>query len=347
MSVFRRAGSPYFYTAFQIGGARFLRSTGKTTEREAQAEAKRIRAAIKGEVAKRRAADALTLDQAFGKYWTEHAEKTLSPTWRAEVFRYSQQIITMVPATTLVEHVDDALIDEFVQARVRDGAGSYAINRALAVWRRVHNLASKRWKQRTHAIDWSEFVNKEHKRVRSLTRDEARILIEKSPLELARAIRWSLLTGCRKAETYSLRWDDIDLVVGKAVVVAKGGRRHTVWLSDDARALLEEIPRRGQFVFFKSGQRTQFDKALAAAGIQDFRWHDLRHTFATWMRQEGVALEVVQRALGHADLATTERYAHVADAEVLAAMQKVWIQPTSKAASPANIVRLSSVKSVR
>ena len=57
--------------------------------------------------------------------------------------------------------------------------------------------------------------------------------------------------------------------------------------------------------------------------------------------------EAALRALGHADLATTERYAHVADAEVLAAMQKVVIQQTSKGASPANIVRLSAVKTVR
>lgn len=347
MPVFKRAGSPYFYTAFQIGGSRFLRSTGKTSEREAQAEAKRIRAEVQGEIAKRRPSATLTLDQAFGKYWHEHAQKTLSPTWRAEVFRYSQQIITTVPAATLVEHVDDALVDEFVQARVKDGAGSYAVNRALAVWRRVHNLASKRWKQRTHVIDWSEFVNREHKRVRALTRDEARVLIEKAPQELSWAIRWSLLTGCRKAETYSLRWDDVDLVAGRAVVTAKGGRQHVVWLSDDARTLLEEIPRRGQLVLKASGQRKQFDKALAAAGIEDFRWHDLRHTFATWMRQEGVALEVVQRALGHADLATTERYAHVADAEVRDAMQKVAQQTTSKDASPPNVVRLSSIKSVR
>jgi len=346
MSVFKRSGSPYFYTAFQIGHARFLRSTGKTTEREALAEAKRIRTEVKAELDRRGTAKDLTLDQAFGKYWTEHAEKTLSPTWRSEVFRYSQQIITTVSPATLVEHVDDALIDEFVQARVKAGAGDYAINRALAVWRRVHNLSRKRWKQRTNPIDWSEFLNREHKRVRALTRTEAAVLIANAPLELAWAIRWSLMTGCRKAETYSLKWDDIDLMAGKATVIAKGGRRHTVWLSVEVVELLNEIPRRGQLVFKASGARKQFLKALALAGIEDFRWHDLRHTFATWMRQEGVALEVVQRALGHADLATTERYAHVADAEVLEAMQKVVRADTSKSASPANVIRLNRDKSV-
>lgn len=342
MSVYKRAGSPYYYAEFEIRGTRFLRSTKKTTEREARAEERRLKAEARAKLEEKRNAASLTLDQAFGKYWIEHADKTLSPTWKAESWRYSQQIINTISPSTLVEDVDDSTVDEFVQERLAAGAGPYAINRALAVWRRVHNLSRKRWKQRVQPIDWSEFLNKEHKRVRALTMAEAQALIAPPMHEdFAWPIRWSLLTGCRRAETYSLEWDNIDLVQGKATVQAKGGRLHTIWLSPAAIELLHEIPRRGRFVFRHGNRRKEFERALERAGITDFRWHDLRHTFATWMRQQGVALEVVQRALGHADLATTERYAHVVDTEVQEAMRQV----PSVIPSPPNIVSIKRAKS--
>lgn len=342
MSVYKRPGSPYYYADFEIRNTRFLRSTKKTTEREARAEERRLKAEARAALDAKKHTASLTLDQAFGKYWTEHADKTLSPTWKSEVWRYSQQIINTISPSTLVEDVDDSTIDEFVQERIAAGAGPYAINRALAVWRRVHNLSRKRWKQPVQPIDWSEFLNKEHKRVRALTMAEAQALVAPPMHEdFAWPIRWSLLTGCRRNETYSLEWAKIDLAAGKAVVIAKGGREHTVWLSPGAIELLHEIPRRGRYVFRHGNRRKEFAKALERAGITDFRWHDLRHTFATWMRQKGVALEVVQRALGHADLATTERYAHVVDTEVQAAMQLV----PSVSPSPPNIVSIKRGRS--
>lgn len=341
MSVYKRSGSPYYYAEFQVNGVRFLRSTKKTTEREAKAEERRLKAEARAALQKQASASRLTLDQAFGKYWIEHAERTLSPTWRAEVWRYSQQIITTVSPDMLVEDVDEAVIDQFVQTRLAQGAGPYAINRALAVWRRVHNLCRKRWRQRTHEIDWSEFLRKEHKRVRALTIAEAHALLDGLHPDLAWPIRWSLLTGTRRSATYSLKWDDIDFVQRKAVVREKGGKEHIVWLSDAAIALLQEIPRRGRYVFRHGNRRKEFARALERAGIKDFRWHDLRHTFATWMRQGGVPLEVVQRALGHVALATTERYAHVMDSEVLEAMQRL----PSLSPSPPKILSLRRARS--
>lgn len=342
MSVFKRAGSPYYYTEFEIGGTRFLRSTKKTTEREAQAEAKRIRAQAAEAVAKAGNAKSLTIDQAFGRYWTEHAETKLAPTWKRDVWRYSQQILNIISPAMPVEDVDDSTIDDFVQARVSDGAGEYAINRALAVWRRVHNLAGKRWKQRTQQIDWSSFKNHEEKRVRALTHAEARALVAPPMHEdFAWPIRWSLLTGARQAETFSLEWDNVNVAEGWAKVIAKGGKQHTIWLSPAAIELLAEIPRRGSKVFRHGNRRKEFAKALARAGITDFRWHDLRHTFATWMRQAGTPVEVIQRCLGHEELSTTMRYAHVFDPEVQEAMRSL----PSLAPSTPKIVSINRGKS--
>jgi integrase len=148
-------------------------------------------------------------------------------------------------------------------------------------------------------------------------------LIDASPRRLAEAIEWSLYTGTRKFETYGLTWTDVFLDRGYATVLAKGGRRHVVWLTEQAMDLLGRVERRGRYVFDQRGQRRAFDLAKKKVGLEDFRWHDLRHTHATWLRQSGAPLEVVQRSLGHADLAMTQRYAHVDDSELQDALRKL------------------------
>ncbi len=83
-------------------------------------------------------------------------------------------------------------------------------------------------------------------------------------------------------------------------------------------------------MFDKTNARRAWDAALKKAKIENFRWHDLRHTHATWLRQQGAPVEVVQRSMGHADIATTMRYAHVADTELVEALHKLPQLSTSK-----------------
>jgi integrase len=326
MSVFRRKGSPFFYTEFQIDGHRFLRSTKARTEREARSEERRLKTEAKAKIASAKsvkAGEAMTLSQAFGRYWLEEASTKLALTWRSEVERYCSRILTLIDGSRLVEQITDADINDFVQAHMADNGGRYSLNRALAVWRRVHNLCRKRWKQTTNEIEWSEFLNAESLRVRHLTVQEAQLLISFASASLAPAIEWSLLTGSRRNETFSLTWDSIDLQAAKATVKAKGGREHTLWLNPDALALLAKIERQGRYVFDKTGWRKKWEAAVKKAGLEDFRWHDLRHCHATFLRMAGTPLEIVQRSLGHADLQTTMRYAHVADSELQDALHKL------------------------
>ena len=356
MYVFKREGSPFWYTEFEIGTRRFSRTTRCRAEREARVEARSIRekeaAKLREEAQPRQP---LTLNQVFGLYRKHEVlaggaapeesdgqeqpykrrkrkgRRGLSPNWAKEVDRYGKLILETVGGNTLVENVSDATVDEFARKMVEQGMGEYAFNRALAVWRRVHRLSSKRWKQRTHEVDWTDFLNEEEERNRHITHAEAqRLLAPPLNIEVACAIRWSLYTGTRKAETYSLIWPNVNFDKGTAFVIAKGGRKHTVWLSPQATELLKSMPRDRYYVFKHGNRRKEFDRALERAGIEDFRWHDLRHTAATWLRMAGVPLEVVQRFLGHSKLATTARYAHVVDPEVQAAVGKIpFLSPPS------------------
>jgi site-specific recombinase XerD len=83
------------------------------------------------------------------------------------------------------------------------------------------------------------------------------------------------------------------------------------------------VERTGDFVFSDRNKRRYFEQALKKAQIPDFCWHDLRHCHATWLRQSGAPLEVVQRSLGHAHISTTAIYAHVADPELVEALRRL------------------------
>src|SRR5262245_19242472 len=126
MSVFKRPGSPFYYAEFQIGGQRFLRSTRRKTEREARSEERKIKEAERAKLKEAAGRDQLTLDQGFERYWQEHGQRL---SWASEVERYIHQILARVDPGILIENLGDSDVNDFVQVRVNEGGGEYAINR--------------------------------------------------------------------------------------------------------------------------------------------------------------------------------------------------------------------------
>lgn len=134
----------------------------------------------------------------------------------------------------------------------------------------------------------------------------------------------SLNTGIRQGELFSLDWRQVDLKLKTLTVLAshaKGGTTRTVPLNTEALQVLKSIkPERASGLVFKSPVTgEQFDnvrKAWAevtrAAKLPDLRWHDMRHDFASQLVMKGVALFTVQKLLGHASPAMTQRYAKLA-----------------------------------
>jgi integrase len=325
MSVFKREGSPFYYYEFVIKGRRFIRSTKTTSRRDAErvereaieqakAECKEVRKAI------------YSLSEACGIFWQERGHRARGK-WQSDTARYLQQICKHVDETTLMSELGDKHVNQFVQARLKgfqEGQGHAAINRGLAVFRTVHNYVKDLHEQPVKAIKWSRhFLDEPEERIRWLTAEELTRLLEHLPDHARVAVHWSVLTGMRLAATYDLTWRAIDFGKAECRIIKKGGKTQVIVLSPDALSLLAALPRHGAFVFERRNRRKIFEKALTDAGIENFRWHDLRHTHATLLRQAGVALEIVQRSLGHQSIKTTQRYAHVADHEMRAALQKL------------------------
>ena len=144
-------------------------------------------------------------------------------------------------------------------------------------------------------------------------------------------IRLLLLTGCRKSEIVTLRWQDVDGDTVNLVDAKTGPRR--VFLNAPARAILERQPRSGSAYVFPSprdprrplyrGDLKLWYSVRREAGIEDARIHDLRHTFASHAVLQGVPLPVISRLLGHRNPSMTLRYAHVGDRETEAAAERI------------------------
>ena len=151
-----------------------------------------------------------------------------------------------------------------------------------------------------------------------------------SRTQQADIIRLLLLTGCRKSEIVTLRWQDVDGDMLNLADAKSGPRR--VFLNAPARAILEGQPRSGSAYVFPSlsnpGEPISGDLKLwrlvrREAEVEDVRLHDLRHTFATHAVLQGIPLPVESRLLGHKRPSMTMRYAHVGDRQVEAAAERV------------------------
>ncbi len=158
-------------------------------------------------------------------------------------------------------------------------------------------------------------------RERFLSTDELKrlgfVLDHADDRQAAAAIRLLLFTGARSSEITGLRWDWIRDT--RAVLPDSKTGPKAIQLPPPARAVLNGLPREGRFVFpNRTGDLPMKDLGLrwqklrGLAGIDDVRIHDCRHTFASHAVMSGLDLYTVGRLLGHADVASTERYAHLA-----------------------------------
>ncbi|MDR3054165.1 MAG: site-specific integrase [Zoogloeaceae bacterium] len=180
-------------------------------------------------------------------------------------------------------------------------------------------------------------------RVRWITRQEAAKLLHEAEQAACRPhlpifIRLALNTGCRRGELLNLEWSRVDTEHKKILLEAKHTKtrkRRAVPLNDDALRTLTRIKHwqterklntpyvfgyeKGKITTFKTSWKT----ALQRSGIENFRIHDLRHTFASWLVMEGVSVYVVKDLLGHASVTQTEIYAHLAPDQGREAVQRL------------------------
>lgn len=238
---------------------------------------------------------------------------------------------------TFLDNITDDFIAKMKQ-KLRADLSNSTINRVLSTLRKMLSMAKHEWDYAVPEITISRHMLAEPEcRIRWITADQANLLIDKATAHLKDPIRFALLTGLRLSNIVGLQWQDVNLkdrvIYSRVKSSLPGGKLHETAISQPVtELLLRNDPKPNGHVFlrrFKADQKTgiarkpepikkfrrSFAHACKEAGIADFRFHDLRHTAASWMRQNGVPIEVVQKVLGHKDIQTTMKYAHLHDDE--------------------------------
>jgi integrase len=348
MSVYRAKDSPFYQFDFQFRGHRFHGSTKAKSKREAE-KAERVERERAAKLIDQAASasTSMRLDDVAGRYWSEVGQHHAGAdnTWRQ--LEYLLDFFGKDKLLTEVSGDDVAKLVTWRRAhKRRDGSpiSPYTVNDTTEQLKKLFTRAKSwgvRFAQEPHWRD--HWLDEPQERVRELRDDEADRLDSAMRDDLAPFFAFAKASGLRRKECLSLRWSEVDWSQGRISKAGKGGRLVTVPITSAIRDIL--WPLRGHHperVFTYAAQRTRdgrvkgrrypltldgiktaWRRLRERAGVEGFRFHDYRHDFGTKLLRSTGNLKLVQRALNHADIATTTRYAHVLDSEVAEAMESM------------------------
>lgn len=267
-------------------------------------------------------------------------------TWQEAVLRYlagKQHLRSYKTYRDLCRALDEYLggltlnqitgdvVWKIVQDRLKRGNAPATINRLLAVTRNLLRCARDEW-QWIDVIPKIRLLPGEVQRDRWLTHEQADRLIAAAKPHLQALIRFALATGCRAREITGLEWERVDLKRATAWLDrTKNGTPRGVPLNADAVAVLEaEVGKHPVYCFTYRGEpigwemtNSAWHHAIRKAGITDFRFHDLRHTWASWHRQAGTSCDELKDLGGWKSRVMVDRYAKFATEHLAAAAARV------------------------
>lgn len=231
-----------------------------------------------------------------------------------------------------LESIQRASVEIWLYALARQGLAPATCNRILSVFKSLCTLAVSH-----DVLLFSPCASIQPFRIlqlreRHLTTDEAHRLMQalnSSSRQEARALQLLLLTGARKSEILRAKWEYVRLEQRRLTVpLSKSNKPRHITLSDEAAAIIRNLPRRPGCPWLFPGHAPGrplsdlylfWDHLRQKLGLSDVRIHDLRHTFASILVNAGHSLYEVQRLLGHSDPRTTMRYAHLEQNSLLIA----------------------------
>lgn len=293
----------------------------------------------------RRRRSELTLDA----FVIHHYLPLIAPckrSWRDDLGILNQRLLPSLGRLRLSEITSDHL-HQLRKGWLHDHLACGTINRYMATLRHVFSVAQREGLLCRSTNPWVGFQplpDRSRPHV-CLTQQEWAVLnlqLQRSRNRHLHSIcLLLLLTGARKREVLDARWCDVDLASGRWTIPrTKSGHSLTVPLSDAALQLLrwmQDTQKRQSLWLFpnpRTGEPYQsvfyaWDAARRAADLPGLRMHDLRHSFATALVNQGVSLYAVQRLLGHASPRITQRYARLQDAALkhAAEMAATWFLP--------------------
>ena len=321
MSLYKRNGSPnWHFKLYPPGGGKPVQgSTGTTEKRKAQEFHDRLKAELWNQT-KLGQKPRRSWNEAVVRFVREKAHLSSIETVKSHL-RWLDPHLNGIR----LDEITRVKMDQIAQAKQKENVSPATVNRVLEIVRSVLRSAETwEWLDRVPKV---RKLPEPKKRVRWITKEEAALLLEELPRHLSDMAAFSLETGLRRSNVTGLKWSQVDLARKMAWVhpdEAKANHAIPVPLSDTAVRIIlrqrmsDRDPGYADSIFVYQGKPVfqtstrAWKKALARAGIENFRWHDLRHTWASWHIQKGTSREVLKELGGWETLEMVERYAHFA-----------------------------------
>ncbi|WP_347251566.1 site-specific integrase [Legionella sp.] len=228
--------------------------------------------------------------------------------------------------------ISSDLIESIAKEKEKSGVSLTTVNRTLEILRAVLNKSHREWKW-LDTVPLIRMRKIENKRIRWLTKKQADKLLVELPNHLKDMAAFTLATGLRQSNVTGLKWSEVDLTRKHALIhpdQSKTKKAIPVPLNSQAIAIIEkQWGLNSTYVFTYLGKAVSrcnnhaWQKALVRAGIENFRWHDLRHTWASWHVQNGTSLQELQQLGGWSDYEMVLRYAHLSSDHLKIAAERV------------------------
>lgn len=319
MGLVKRGDVWWMYFTYQ--GQQIRKSTGTADRRLADAILSKVKVQIiEGQYFEKAVAQSHTFTELMDRYEKEHVLRKLR---HRGVKGYMNNLRAFFGDRTLAD-ITPKLIVAYKNKRYEDGKAPATINRELANLKKAFNLALREWEWcHQNPVTRVSMEKENNKRDRWLSEEEESRLLTACAPWLHDLVTFALHTGMRMGEILELTWRGVDFTRRTVTVMrSKNGERRTIPVNETVLRVLKEKAKvrslASDLVFcskaftpMESGHlRRSFRLALSKAKIEEFHFHDLRHTFATRLVQAGIDLYKVQQLLGHKSPIMTQRYAH-------------------------------------
>lgn len=218
-----------------------------------------------------------------------------------------------------IDNITPQRIENFKAVMLEKYSKAY-VNRYLACLKTIFNTGIKNSLIKYNPMIAVKMLKEDNEKIRYLTEEEEIRLFQNLPEHLKPIVTCALQTGLRRSNILKLRWELVDLEYRFIEVLSQHNKGHKVIkipISDKLLEVLNSMPRISEYVFCNPDTKmpykdlsTSFKTACKRAGINNFRFHDLRHTVATRLVEKGIDLRVVQELMAHSTIVTTQRYMH-------------------------------------
>ncbi len=321
MGLYRR-GKTYWIT-FSCDGRQHQRSTGTAERKLAEKIFSKVQTQIvEGKWFEFDKGRQYGYEEMMDKYLKEHSKPNKALGSYQNDLNYRRHLDTVFSDLTL-DKITPRLINEFKSKRISEGASNSTLAKELICLGHALNFACKEWEWIT--VNPMNNVKKpriNNRRDRWLSHEDESALLQKAYDWFKPIVIFAIHTGMRQGEIIRLKWNDVDLFRRTLVIhKSKNNEKRTIPINQRvlelliARSKVQAIhghvfcDMEGGILTKRKVQRSM-TTAMTHAGIKNFHFHDLRHTFATRLAQAGIDIYSISKLLGHRDIRMTQRYAH-------------------------------------